>query len=128
MLCFHHIFQHDVLYITLLKLIQLYVQLLMQCFPGNRLSDFLVVLSDIAPPIVNGEDLDGEGFKLCAQYSGALPASETGTIICTSHPSGRYVYIYMRQNEVLTLCEVQVFEKGERNPVPYLCLSVCMSA
>ena len=51
----------------------------------------------------------------CVAVSGALDKGETRELKCDALRSGQYVFIVNNVNEVLTLCEVQVFAIRGKN-------------
>lgn len=50
----------------------------------------------------------------CAYHAAALGKAETKDLKCTSPVMGRYVYVALRVQEELTLCEVEVYAVKER--------------
>ena len=78
---------------------------------GNRLHDFFigVTYDDFTSAPQPGN------YPLCrAQYTGAAP--KILDVQCDPGVKGRYVWIQVPGNtQILTLCEVQVFEGGQLN-------------
>ena len=74
-------------------------------FSVERLSDFIVAISDINPPPGNVNDLDG--YTRCGQFSG-FPDPK-GTVYCPADMEGRLVYVYLPETNYLALCEVEVY-------------------
>ena len=77
---------------------------------ADRLGDFIVTVSDIAPS-ASTHPSSAAGFTECHRYQGIPPESSTVTVLCDVAPIwGRFVTIYLPANEALTICEVQVYE------------------
>ncbi|XP_065051247.1 uncharacterized protein LOC135680930 isoform X2 [Rhopilema esculentum] len=78
---------------------------------GNRLRQIEIRVGNI--------DNNPAANTLCLFYGGAIPQGQTKELACTSPKAGRYVYVTLRVQEWLTLCEVEVFAlKGGATPVP----------
>ena len=76
----------------------------------HRLSDFIVSVSDVAPP-AQTRPLDEVFYPTCYRHAGHPGAGETITVYCDPAPIwGRYVYISLPVSDELALCEVQVYE------------------
>ena len=78
---------------------------------GDRLHDFFIG--------VTYDDFtttpQPDSYPLCrAQYTGAATDGQILDLECNPGVSGRYVWIQVPgTSEILTLCEVQVFEAGQ---------------
>ena len=78
------------------------------------MDDFIIAVTDLEPPPKdNAWALDHIGYRRCAQYDGRVPASATVTLQCDERAIGRYLYVYLPYNNILTVCEVQVFGLGQ---------------
>ena len=51
-------------------------------------------------------------FCRCAHNQGSMGSGETRYFLCSQAIKGRYVFISLRGKNVLTLCEVEVFQSG----------------
>ena len=78
---------------------------------SDRLSNFAVVVGDVAPPLEEPSILDGEGFLHCGHFNDAPPVGNDAVLTCQDGVRGRYVYVYI-PNNFLTLCEVAVYAEG----------------
>ena len=94
----------------------------MSCFniAEQRLHDFYVRVSMISP---EEETPSASNSQLCGFQSEHPAASGTATITCDSPlPWGRYVSVQIEgSSEVLTLCEVEVFGKGNHSHCDIKC-------
>ena len=76
---------------------------------AERLHDFKVVVSDLSP---DTNPPDPSDYTVCAEYTGPAPGGDImpTSINCPNRPWGRYLIIQIPgDNEILTLCEVEVF-------------------
>ncbi|XP_065056205.1 uncharacterized protein LOC135684538 [Rhopilema esculentum] len=60
----------------------------------------------------DADNLDGE---LCTHYPGTFGAGETKTLYCSTPLTGQYVYVWLKGEDHLTLCEVEVFSPDPTN-------------
>ena len=78
---------------------------------GSRLHDFLIGVTkvDLVTAPIPGN------YPLClGQYSGAATDGQILDLECDTGVSGRYVWIQiLGTDEILTLCEVEVYEAGQ---------------
>ena len=53
-------------------------------------------------------------YSLCGVHEGEVSAGGWGEVMCSPNVHGRYVIVQIPgENEILTLCEVQVFGSGK---------------
>ena len=74
-------------------------------FKAWRLSNIRIGTTDVSP-LSSAPDLTN--YELCATHDEPLGAAVTQTFLCGSY--GRYLIIQLQKMEILTLCEVQIFE------------------
>ena len=80
-------------------------------FPGARLANVHVGLTDVVPR--NHQMMSLSAFKLreCGLYSGPVPIGTTVTIPCPDGGvHGRYLVVQLDGTDYLTLCEVTAAE------------------
>ena len=75
------------------------------CSIGWRLSKFRIGLTDVSPEeqVPTPSNID-----VCASQDAAMNEAETKAFSCLG--KGRYLVVVLEATEVLTLCEVQVYE------------------
>ena len=74
---------------------------------AERLNDFIVGVANSADtPMISPQN-----YETCATFPGIARAQ--ADITCTTSVLGRYVIVQLRNQGLLTLCEVQVFGKGK---------------
>ena len=80
-------------------------------FSAEKLSDFLLGLTDVSPTDRTPASLSDTDYMVCAQYVGTVPAGQTVHIQCsTLNTSGRYMFLLRRgPNRYLQLCEMEVY-------------------
>ena len=79
---------------------------------GNNLNNFIVVVSDLEPPVSYGGNLLYKTYRKCGQYPGTPEAIPTH-MQCDPSAIGRYLYlVWPVFRRHLHLCELQAF--GER--------------
>ena len=77
--------------------------------PDNALKNFVVGVSDLAPPPPYGTNLETLHYRRCNQYRG-LPPSRPLTVGCLHGAIGRYVYVYLPfSRRRMTICEFLVY-------------------
>ncbi len=78
---------------------------------GFRLHDFVVLVSNTAPPYI--APLLSPTHITCAQYNGAVQNGAIITMTCNQPVYGRYVSLHIPSvngmSEIITVCEVEVF-------------------
>ena len=74
-------------------------------FTDQRLHNFTVAVGNEFP---SRESFDPENFTQCIHFPGQFGASDTRVLACDEPVRGRYVTVYFKRREVLTLCEVEI--------------------
>ena len=100
-LSWHHVFHVDSVCLK-----EMYLLIF---FAASRVANFIVVASDIPPPIANGYTLVREGYRECGQYQGTPAASEVSTIHCAQNISGQYLFLYIPHANYMHFCEVEAY-------------------
>ncbi len=54
-------------------------------------------------------DFQPSNFKQCVNVADQLGKGETKYLECKSEVRGRYVTVYLKEKEYLTICELQVY-------------------
>jgi hypothetical protein len=74
---------------------------------GERLANFDIIVMDTKPTI--GKDLSYTKDQVCAHQNEPVATGGKKGLPCTK--VGRFLAVAIPRNTILTLCEVQVFEK-----------------
>ena len=77
-------------------------------FSADRSKDFVVVASDLAPPVPYETNLETWHYRRCNQYKG-IPPPQPLTVECLDGAIGRYVYVYLPHSQRLVICEFRVY-------------------
>ena len=100
---------HITLVLWMLSVHFLWLYVLSDLSSTDRLSDFIVTVSNVSFPVTSYE-LVSPVFTRCGQYQGYPGPGQRGTVICSPGPSrGRYVFISLPTLGILTMCETRVF-------------------
>ena len=75
-----------------------------------------MLVSDQAPPVASPDQFLTADFQECGRFSGT---PDIATVNCTEPVRGRYVYIYLPRTDVLTLCEVEVYQYSKYRIFPF---------
>ena len=78
---------------------------------GDRLHDFNVDVLDYDPSLLSPNK---QTRKACGTYEGAVSNGDWAEVVCAPSARGSYVIIQIPgEDEVLSLCEVEVFSTGK---------------
>ena len=73
---------------------------------GFFLKNFHVTVGD---DVISHISFDPENFTDCVHVPGAFASAETRVLRCDRPMRGRYVAVYIEEDGILSLCEVEVF-------------------
>ena len=80
---------------------------------GWRLHDFNVGVTD-TDPTIESPNPSPSNYDLCGSYNGVVCDGGIVDMVCDVSTRGRYVIVQiLGTSQVLTLCEVQVFESSK---------------
>ena len=74
-------------------------------FLQTRLNNFTFAVGNVFPSC---DAFDPENFTQCVHFPGQFGASETRGLPCDKPVRGRFITVYFKRPDVLTLCEVEV--------------------
>ena len=73
---------------------------------ASRLKNFTVAVGNDFPSC---DSFDPDTFTQCVHVPGQFESSEARVLPCDEPTRGRYVTVYFKRRDVLTLCEVEVY-------------------
>ena len=73
------------------------------------MTNFLVVLSDVPPPLPSGHSFDHVGFRPCGQYPGRPTIMSPADLTCGHQAVGQYLYAYVQSQGIFAMCEIEIY-------------------